>query len=102
MLVCRLIGHRRQHYDGPRYYHRGCWRTPSYFRCTRCGTSDGYEVFRRGILESLTWHEIKRLSYVWRLRWRDWHEQICEDCGRPCVRFGRQVGDHRKCDVIPF
>jgi hypothetical protein len=102
VLICRIVGHRRQHHEGPRYYRRGRWHTPTYFRCTRCGTSDGGEVWRRGWAEWLTWSELRRAAYWWRVAFREWRGQTCVDCGKPTVRFGRAVGDHSGCEVIPF
>lgn len=100
-LRCMLIGHSRV-YDHPHQVLRwGRWRTVSYARCRRCGTSDGCEVYQPGYWETFA-GAMRRARYGWRPVLSRWLRQDCEDCGKPCVRFGREVGDHEKCDVIPF
>ena len=101
--ICRWFGHRRELYNAGQFTdRRGRWRTRWHSRCTRCGTSDGGEVFNPGIMER--WHGWRLHVLWWRLRdlvrW-GWLQR-CEDCGKPTVRFWRQVGKHEDCDVIPF
>lgn len=101
--ICHLIGHRRQMYDAGRYTdRRGRWRTRWHSRCIRCGTSDGGEVFREGILEHLTVWNLMRACRRRREALRNWIWQECDDCHKPSVRFGRSIGYHSKCDLIPF
>ena len=92
--ICRLIGHKPKYHEGPRYLRNGRWRTPSYTRCERCGTSDGYEVHRAGLLERFAWRRIR--AWPWRAR-EAMRTVICIDCGKPERRLGRKVGDHRGC-----
>ena len=96
--ICRLIGHRCESYIGGWYTdRRGRQREKWYRRCTRCGTSDGGEVYREGLLERFTWWRIR--AWPWRVR-EALRTRICVYCGKPERRLGRKVGDHRGC--IPF
>lgn len=102
--ICRLIGHRRESYVGGTYTdRRGRQREKWYRRCTRCGTSDGGEVYAEGLLERFAWLRIRQ---AWRslvARARLWWREDCWDCKRPVRRFGRAVGRHENCgDEIPF
>lgn len=95
--ICHLIGHRRESYIGRHVLtRRGHLRPIHYSRCIRCGTSDGGEVYREGLLERLHWRRIR--GAWWRLRTS--RRVICHDCGKPERRWWRSVGDHRGC--IPF
>ena len=99
--LCRLIGHRRESYIGGTYTdRRGRQREKWYRRCKRCGTSDGYEVYRPGLLEAFTPYELR--CRWWRIRdaIRGWWRSTCHDCGKTERRFGKSVGDHDGC--IPF
>jgi hypothetical protein len=99
--ICHLIGHRRERYMAGYYWdRRGRQREKWYSRCTRCGTSDGGEVYREGLLERLTWWRIRSAAYRTCERLKAWVHTDCFDCKQPEVRFGRHVGDHTDC--IPF
>jgi hypothetical protein len=101
--LCRWFGHRREGYNADIYWDRhGRQRHRWHQRCTRCGTSDGAEVFREGILERFTVRRILSAIYDYRFRLRLWWREDCDDCHKPVMRFGRKVGDHDNCDVMPF
>lgn len=90
--ICRILGHRREGYNAGVYTdRRGRRRERWHLRCTRCGTSDGGEIYRQGLLEWV----MRKLR-----RFREWHCTICHACGLPERRFGKSVGDHSGC--IPF
>jgi hypothetical protein len=102
-IICRAVGHKRERYLAGYYQdRRGYPRERWYSRCVRCGTTDGGEVFREGWVERLT---ISRA--LWRVReargsFAAWRRSDCEDCGMPNQKYGRPVGDHSKCNPIPF
>jgi len=98
--ICRLIGHAPEarldgHYTDHRGRRRERWRT----YCKRCGTSECYE---RGLLEYLAPSELRFVRYRFRAWIKNWWRQDCRDCGKPLIRCGRVVGDHGKCDDVPF
>ena len=100
--ICHLIGHKRTGYnpDGPsgHYRRRNRW----YMRCDRCGTTDGGEVYREGLLERFTWWRMRVTFYRMtdELRHRLWSD--CTDCGKPLWRLGRAMGNHDDENHIPF
>jgi hypothetical protein len=101
--VCSWLGHRREIYAAGLYMdRRGRWRTRYHHRCTRCGTSDGAEVFFPGVFEGWRYYSPRCIWWRGREGAKAWWRQTCEDCGEPTVRFGRRVGNHENCDVIPF
>lgn len=82
---------------------RGRQREKWYSRCKRCGTSDGGEVFREGLLERITWRRFCSAVADRFLGTQLWWRTDCWDCKRPIRRFGRKIGDHENCrDDIPF
>lgn len=101
--ICEWIGHDREGYDAGYYTdRRGRRRQRWHQRCKRCGTTDGGEVWNEGHLGRFRGWQIRsairqRMTLL-RLWWRD----DCDDCHKPCVRFGRRVGDHSQCNPIPF
>ncbi len=101
LILCRVIGHRRKSCEGGTYYRFGRLRTRYYTRCERCGSSDAETIYTRGWLEPVIrwrWH-----LWQWGCRFQSWHKgEICTDCGKMCLRFGRDVGRHDTCDPIPF
>lgn len=98
--VCVWLGHNREMYCADTYTDgRGRWRERWYSRCKRCGTSDGGTVFEPGILE-FTWFRMWRARTERRIK--EWCREDCDDCRKPKVRFGRPVGNHLKCEEIPF
>jgi hypothetical protein len=99
--ICRLIGHSREGYDAGHYTdRRGRLRQRRHMRCTRCGTSDGGEVFNEGLFERWTiWHLRVALHRGWQAIKLWWHTD-CGDCNLPERRRGRAVGDHHDC--LPF
>lgn len=101
--ICRWLGHKRQSYIyGQRFDQRGRLRNKWGSRCTRCGTSDYGEVYKRGYLECVRYWRPRIIWWRAKEHLKNWWRQDCEDCGKPTVRCGRPVGDHRNCDVIPF
>ena len=99
--ICRLIGHDREAYVAGWYTdRRGRRRERWYTRCKRCGASDGGEVFRDGLLERFAWWRLVRPFRQARGAVGSWIRLDCHDCGKPEVRFGRDVGDHGGC--LPF
>jgi hypothetical protein len=99
--ICRWIGHRREGYSAGYYTdRRGRQRERWHSRCARCGTSDGAEVFRDGILERFGYRTLRRTAFRWLVALCFWWRTDCHDCGQPKVRRGRRVGDHSGC--IPF
>lgn len=101
--ICHLIGHRRERFMAGHYWDlRGRQRERWHSRCTRCGTTDGGEVYREGLLERFTWWRVRSAAYRARERLKVWWRSDCDDCGKPDQRCGRPVGNHRDCDPIPF
>lgn len=101
--ICNWLGHKRESYMAGYYTDRRDYqRERRHSRCTRCGTSDGGTVYEPGRLEYLRPQEIRRAYRRFRLRFTDWWRQDCDDCRKPMVRCGRNVGKHEDCDVIPF
>lgn len=95
---CWLLGHKRESYVYRRYIdRRGREREKWGSRCIRCGTSDAGTVYEPGLIERLrdAWRERRAAFARWRLT-------KCSCCGKPLIRFGRQVGNHGDCDDIPF
>jgi hypothetical protein len=100
--ICHLIGHKRTGYnpDGPsRHYRR---RNRWYMRCDRCGTTDGEEVYREGLLERFTWWRLRIAFYSATRNMRRWLWDDCIDCGLPSRRFGRFIGKHDDDRHMPF
>ena len=92
-LLCRLLGHRnKSRVNGGYYDRRHVWRERYHTQCTRCG-AEPPECWFPGLVE--------RRHELWRSL-RAWLRADCIDCKKPEIRFGRPVGDHEKCDPIPF
>lgn len=102
--VCHLVGHKRTGYDPDghpdNYRERG--RRRWYSRCDRCGTTDCEEVYREGALERFTWWRMRLAWHRATSGFRFWLRTDCTDCSKPMRQFGRPVGNHTKCDDIPF
>ena len=102
-VICRWVGHRRESYVGGYYFdRRGRQREKWYQRCKRCGTSDGSEVYREGILERFTIWRLRRIRYQLLGHFKMWWRQECEECHKSKVRFGHKLGGHDNCHEIPF
>lgn len=99
-LLCSALGHNDKCHEGPERWHRSRYRRSFYWRCERCHMSDSYPLEALG----LAW-----IAANWRM-WRyellrklkTWWRRDCDDCHRVACRFGRPVGDHRKCVELPF
>lgn len=89
-LICRAVGHKPGQ-------HENRW----YSCCLRCGTSDMSELYRTGIFEALPWR-IRIALRTAEFNFRAWCHSDCTACGKPAIRFGREVGNHEDCDEIPF
>jgi hypothetical protein len=102
-LICEWLGHSRELYRNG-YYHdrRGRERERWHNRCKRCGTSDGGEVFREGRIERFRGRGLRSAFRRQVTLWKFWWREDCEDCRKPRMRVGRSVGDHARCEVIPF
>lgn len=101
--ICRLLGHSREPYIGHQRLGRDGRLHPIWYaRCKRCGTSDGGEVYREGLFERWRWYRFRWWLIERPKKIRRWIRTDCEDCGKPEVRFGRRVGEHDNCVVIPF
>jgi hypothetical protein len=93
-IFCAIVGHDRR-YRQTQYIRHGRWHNGSRCSCIRCGTQDSATLHRSGTLEYVAnwrYHLGEILHPL-----RAWFSEGCVDCGKPCRRLGRKVGDHHDC-----
>lgn len=96
-LRCWLVGHDVQSFPTGEYFRHGRRRRGYDSRCARCD-ADSSACYHDGAMErnlrAWTINAARRLD-AWRLT-------ICTDCRKPSVQFCHHVGDHARCEEIPF